>query len=93
MKVIKRQGQWLGDVVIRETGDIHRIVEMAVMNGIPVTENIPTGAELLCPSPGMQGSRVVDYYKTKGIYPATSAEYETADGIGYMAVGVTFIVS
>jgi hypothetical protein len=97
MKVKIQQGQWLGDVVIRETGDIHRIVEMAVMNGIPVTENIPTGTELLCP-PVASENGIADYYRAKEIYPATALEYEPGEpgesgGIGYMEIGITFIVS
>jgi hypothetical protein len=91
MKVLKRQGQWLGDVVIRETGDIHRIVETAIINGVSITGYIPTGTEVLLPD--VQRNSVADYYTAKSIYPATSTEQEASDGIGYMAVGSTFIVS
>jgi hypothetical protein len=80
-------------VVIRESGDIHSIVETAILNGIPVTENIRTGTDLVYPS--ILDRQIADYYKAKDIYPATSMESCPGGpgGIGYMAVGLTFIVS
>jgi hypothetical protein len=94
MKVKTKQGQWLGDVVIRETGNLQKLVETAVLNDISMTENIAPGTEILCLSPPKSDS-VADHYRAKGIYPATAMERApgTPGGIGYMAVGITFIVS
>lgn len=93
MRIISKQGQWLGDIVVRESGDISEIVEMAVNNNISVTENMVVGLELL--KPEAINRRVMNYYEINGIYPATTMEREpgTPGGIGYMAVGITFIVS
>ena len=93
MRIISRQGQWLGDITIREAGDISELVRMAVDNNISVTERLSTGSELLRPAP--ENRRVINYYAINDIYPATALLREpgTKGGIGYMAVGITFIVS
>jgi hypothetical protein len=90
MRVETKRGQWLGDVAIRETGDIQAIVEMAVMNGISVTGAIAPGTELLCPAVRVRG--VAEHYAARRIYPVTSIEYGAPGGIGYMAVGTTFTI-
>jgi hypothetical protein len=93
MRITSKQGQWLGDVAVREAGDLLSIVEMAVSNDISVTENMIIGSELV--KPKAINRRVMNYYEINNIYPATAMEREpgTLGGIGYMAVGITFIVS
>ena len=93
MRIISKQGQWLGDITVRESGDLSSVVEMAVDNDISVTENMTIGSELV--KPEAINRRVMNYYEINNIYPATAMEREpgTPGGIGYMAVGVTFIVS
>jgi hypothetical protein len=34
MRIISKQGQWLGDIAIREAGSIEAVVEMAIRNNI-----------------------------------------------------------
>ena len=87
------QDQWLGDIVIRESGCIEAIVEVAIENEISVTDKMIPGLQVLQP---IQANRhIVNYYNTNNIYPATAADLEVKSfrGIGYMAVGVNFIVS
>ncbi|MDR1382214.1 MAG: hypothetical protein LBJ47_12145 [Tannerella sp.] len=87
------RNQWLGDVAVRESGDISSIVEIAACNNISVTERLTAGDEILIPA--QANSRIADYFRINNIYPATAMEQEpgTPGGIGYMAVGITFTVS
>ena len=92
-KVVSIQGQWLGDIAVREAGDISAVVKMAVDNDISVTEHIDAGTELAKPSP--VNSAIADYFRVNNLYPTTAIvnDPDTPGGIGYMAVGITFIVS
>lgn len=92
MQITSKQGQWLGDIVVREAGSIEAIVEMAVANNISITDQLPVGTELIKPS--RIDLRVINYYKTNNIYPATlttDVEKEIG-GIGAMTIGIDFIV-
>ncbi len=93
MRIISKQGQWLGDIAVRESGDISSVVDMAIENNLSVTENLKVGTELL--KLEAISRRIMNYYDINNIYPATSMERDsgTPGGIGYMAVGITFIVS
>jgi len=93
MQITNRQGQWLGDIVVRETGSIEALVEMAISNDISITGKMNAGSPVLQPTP--LNKRVMNYYNVNGIYPATAAEPDGRSfrGIGYMAVDITFIVS
>lgn len=88
------QGQWLGDVAIKQAGSIEALFELAVTNNVSPTESLSTGTELM-PSP-VQNKRVVNYYDRNGINPASSdtgSAQVVARGIGNMTVNIDFIVT
>ncbi len=91
MQVISKQGQWLGDIAIREAGSIEAVVEMAVINDISITDtNIPSTLK----RPKVLNKRIAEYYKINNIYPATYAKLkESFGGIGFMAIGLTFKIN
>ena len=93
MQVTSKQGQWLGDIAIREAGSIEGVVEMAIKNDLSITDKGVPGISILKPAP--LNRRVMNYYSINNIYPATRAELggKSFSGIGYMAVEITFIVS
>lgn len=93
MQVTSKQGQWLGDIAIREAGSIEAVVEMAIRNDLSITDKIVSGTSMLKPAP--LNKRVMNYYSINSIYPATPAELDdrSFSGIGYMSVEITFIVS
>lgn len=93
MQITSKQGQWLGDIAVREAGSIEAIIEMSIADEIAVTEALTVGTPLATPTP--IDRRVMNYYKTNNIYPATvtTLEQKTFGGIGFMAVGISFIVS
>ena len=93
MQVTSKQGQWLGDIAVREAGSIEAAVEMAINNNVSITDKMTVGSLLLRPLPADR--RVMNYYNINNIYPATSMDVNERSfrGIGYMAVEITFIVS
>jgi len=93
MQITGKQGQWLGDIVVREAGSIEALVEMAINNDVSITGKMDAGSPALQPVP--VNKRVMNYYNINGIYPATATEPDRRSfrGIGYMSVGITFIVS
>ncbi|MDR1381755.1 MAG: hypothetical protein LBJ47_09810 [Tannerella sp.] len=93
MQVTSKQGQWMGDIAVREAGSIEAMVEMAIKNDRSITGKMAVGSTLLKPTP--IDRRVMNYYKINNLYPATAMEPDgrSSGGIGYMAVGITFTVS
>jgi len=93
MRIITRSEQWLGDVVIRETGDIEALVEMAISNNVSITNRLNPNTSLSPIQP--RSRRVMNYYNINEIHPATSLEQDIkrSGGIGQMTIKLTFIVS
>lgn len=93
MQITSKQGQWLGDIAMREAGSIEAVVEMAIKNDLSITEKIVAGTSMLKPAP--INRRVRNYYNINNIYPATVTELagRSFSGVGYMAVEITFIIS
>lgn len=94
MSKIVKQGQSFLDKTIQHTGGIENALEMAILNGMSITEELNIGV-IVEPSP-VRNIRVVNQYKTVD-EPATNATIEFVDeidelGIGAMAIGSTFIV-
>lgn len=94
MQSISKQGQWLGDITVREAGSIEGLIDMAVKNEISTTDALEIGTSLLNPDP--INRRVINYYKRNNIYPATSSDYkeeQIGGGIGNMGIEINFVVS
>jgi hypothetical protein len=93
MQITSKQGQWLGDIVVREAGSIEALVEMAINNDLSITDKMTAGSPVLQSTP--VNRRVMNYYNINNIHPATSMKTDGRSfrGIGYMAVDITFIVS
>ncbi len=93
-KVITKQS--LLDVAIQQCGDATAVFNLAVLNGLSVTDDLKVGQII-------ESNEVVDvdvekYYRLRNIKPATA--FSDADkvltakneGIGYWAIEVDFIV-
>lgn len=93
MQFTSKQGQWLGDVAVRESGSIEGVIEMAISNDASITDKMMVGSTLL--QPALLNKRVMNYYSINSIYPATATDNDgrSFGGIGYMAVQITFVVS
>jgi len=92
MKVCK--GQSLFDVACICLGAAEAAIQIALLNGISVTDDLVVGQELKLPD--VVNRDIVSYYANNGLNPATGitdTEVERLGGLGYMALGIDFIVS
>ena len=96
--MISRQGQNFWDLVIQETGSIDNAFEMSLLNpDRSVTDVVAIGTDII--SSPMTRKKIVDQFNEFN-YPATAEDFPSAGlsapvigGIGYMAIGESFIVS
>ena len=99
MKATVLHNQSLFDISIRYTGTIENAFKIAVANGLSLTDELESGAQLIIPEDVQMNNDVVNYFAGKVIHPATVlTEYylliaQTEQrGIGYMQIGKTFKV-
>lgn len=93
MKVL--QGQSLFDIAIQTAGSVEAAFDLAFLNGISVTDDIPAGFQLELPP--IVNKSIADYYVNKGIKPATALELsqvpQVLEGVGYWAIDIDFVVN
>jgi hypothetical protein len=98
MKIVTLNNQTLLDIAIQEYGTIESIFELAMANDLSIHTSAVAGAVYQIPQV-KNNTEVLNYYKNQQIKPSTkitSAHKDaivTPSGIGYMAIGATFIVS
>jgi hypothetical protein len=87
------EGQSLYDVAAAVYGDTTLADELAIENTISVTEVLAAGQKIKLVD-AKKNQFVLKVFENAGIIPATAKkELEDAlDGIGYMAIGSTFII-
>ena len=88
------QGQSFLDKVIELTGSVENAFEMAILNGLSITDNVVIGQELKTTEVTLKS--IVSIFNEKR-RPATGITVEhmqeiESKGIGYMRIGTTFIV-
>jgi hypothetical protein len=92
MQITSKQGQWLGDITVREAGSIESLVTMAIDNEISITDKMSAGSPVVRPVPSDR--RVINYYDINNIHPATYMDADSGfGGIGFMAIEINFTVS
>ena len=94
-QVIVVKGQTLLDIAVQAAGSVEAAFEIAAANNISMTDDLAEGTSLIVPS--VIDQTVADYFRVNGIIPKTGIreqDRETApySGIGYMTIGVDFIV-
>ena len=91
------EGQSLFDIAIQSCGSAEAAFDLAVLNGVSLTDEVSTGVELVVP--GVINKNIASYYANKMLFPATGfAEFggvlpETQQGIGFWAIDIDFVVS
>ncbi len=89
--VITYEGQTLFDLALQYMGDASKALDIALDNGISLSDDLEPGATLTLPD--TQGNRAMtQYYTVNKIMPATALETEIG-GINYMGIEIDFIVS
>lgn len=90
-------GQTLLDIAVVTAGTMEAAMALAIANGLPLTADLTNGQELECVE--VKRRDVRQMFITQRTQPATAlATIEGEEdiilgGIGYMAVGIDFIVS
>lgn len=89
--------QSLLDFAIQRTGTLESLFQLAIENGISITDELETGRFLLIPDNVKKDVDVLAYYNEKGIQPATALTAEETElvprrGIGSMIISSTFII-
>lgn len=93
-EIILLPEQSLFDISIQEYGSLDKVFDLAEENGVSITDECVAGTILKCNTDSK--SKIVNYLDVKGIKPVTGVSGSISfkpGGIGYMAVGVDFIVS
>lgn len=94
MRVSERQSMF--DVAMQTSGSFEAVFELALLNGISITDELVAGQLLQLPA--VLNSDNVNYYALKKIVPETvgteiDESLPVLEGIGYWAIGVDFVVS
>jgi len=85
-------GQSLFDLALQSSGSVEAAFELALMNSIGITDDIVPGINLTVAS--VVNKQIADYYKNKGITPATYSVTESGiGGIEYWEIETEFMVS
>ena len=88
------ENQTMLDIAIQYCGDADSALDVAIANGLSLTDSLQPGQILTLPE--IPANRAVaNYYGVNGIKPATGETPETAPpgGISYMGIQIDFIVS
>ena len=73
------QNQSLLDLAIQGYGTIATMVQLAFDNGLSVTDELPPGFVLELPPYEGANAEIADFFKKKGIVPATEINQEVED--------------
>lgn len=99
MKTTILHNQSILDVALQHTGDVQNSFEIAVSNGIPVSDVLTPGDPVEIPEDIVKNANILNEYKAKKIEPATGLlaegnnELPPLKGIGYMQIGNNFKTS
>ena len=97
MKIVALNNQTLLDIAIQEYGTVEAVFELALANDISVHAEMQVGMKYDIPN-STKNIEILNYYQKQQIKPSTDitkqneADLIQLDGIGYMAIGSTFII-
>jgi hypothetical protein len=95
MEVRVLNGQSLFDIAIQAAGSVEAVFDIALANGIGITDELQPGTVLVIPA--VLNRQVADYYSSRGIRPATVLSADDAtllrDGVEFWMLEYDFIVS
>ncbi|KMQ63004.1 hypothetical protein ACM46_13720 [Chryseobacterium angstadtii] len=97
IKVLNKQS--ILDIAIQHTGDVQNCFDIAIANGMAVSDLLTTGKALSVSDITNAKADVLQYYQSKNIKPATGTtlseerQVPSLKGIGYMQLENSFKVS
>lgn len=99
MKAIVLHNQSLLDTCLQHTGTIESLFDLALVNGLSVTDDLKAGQAFEVPNNIQKDKDILNYYTAKNIQPATGFTQtdlqilERLEGISIWAVNLDFKVS
>lgn len=86
--------QNLFDLACQEIGSVDAAFDLARINDLAITDDLVSGQMILLPDAPVD-EYVVNEFKTKKLFPATSdkGNENVRGGIGFMGIGIDFKVS
>lgn len=91
-----RHNQTLIDIAVQEYGTPTAVVDLAVANGIGITDTLTPASSVTLPTGVAKDNDILAYYHKNSIHPATRHTENVEginEGIGYWAVGIDFVIS
>lgn len=88
--------QTMLDMAVQVSGSVEAAFDLAVRNGLSITERLLPGMELLESEPVNRDIAI--YYAAKRLQPATETDWEpdtkpSGEGIEFWAIEIDFVVS
>ncbi len=84
--------QSLFDIAIQTSGSIEAVFNLAIANGLSITDDLVPGQTLV--NAPVVDKGIADYYRVKALTPATALKQgENSEGIEIWAIERDFIVS
>lgn len=81
MKVLVQQGQSLLDIALQTTGSAEAAFDLALKNGLSITDDLSAGDELL--TTDLFNKHIKSYYDNRNIKPATALTEELSGIFDY----------
>lgn len=72
MEITVLHNQTIFDIALQSFGSVEAVFDIALLNGISVTDILPVGLNLELPDADYGFREVVNYYKSNRIAPATA---------------------
>ena len=94
MNVTVLSGQSVLDLAVQTTGSAETALQLAIANEMSITDALPAGTDVVAVS--VANKPVYDYYQNRQLKPATgviSEQLTIRRGIGFMGIGVDFVVN
>jgi hypothetical protein len=99
-KVTVSYGQTWLDIALQELGDVERVVELVMLNGRSLTDNLQAGEVLTVPDFDATKRRLVKLFVNAANKPASGDSFTAQDntvsageGIEFWAIENDFVVS
>lgn len=99
MQIVILHNQSLLDACLQHTGTIESLFDLALVNGLSVTDDLTAGQVLsLTLSEGTKDKDILNYYTAKNIQPATAFSQEDKqviekpEGISIWAINLDFAI-
>ncbi|BAV09402.1 hypothetical protein SAMN05421788_101838 [Filimonas lacunae] len=96
MRVEVLAGQTLADLAIQVNGDVARIIDIALLNHLSITDDLQEDQFIEVPDIDSAKASIASVFENKSIRPASAIEAVQEDileGISYWTIGLDFKVN